>query len=190
MWVVASGIGPVLGGVLTEKASWRWIWWIILPCSGIAFAVLLVFLRLPPSRSATLAGIKSIDWLGSLSILGVTVMLLLGLQFGGTSFPWTSPKVICLLVFGFGMISTFLFCEVKVARYPVMPLGLFQKRSNVAALLVCFFHGYVSIILRYYFAERFDEFRRRTFPPSISFLSMCRLWGVSQHCYRVFSSFP
>lgn len=147
VWVIASGIGPVLGGVLTEKASWRWIWWINLPCSAMAFVVLLVFLRLPTSRAPVLFGLKSIDWLGSISILGVTIMLLLGLQFGGVSFPWSSPKVICLVVFGLVMILVFLFCEAKLAKSPVMPMGLFSQRSNVAALAVCFCHGFVSICL-------------------------------------------
>ena len=159
---------------MTEKASWRWIWWINLPCSGVAILVLLLFLRLPHSKSPIVGGIKSVDWLGSLSVLGLTIMLLLGLQFGGVSFPWKSPTVICLIIFGFCMIAVFLFCEAKVARYPVMPLALFRQRSNVAALLVCFFHGFVSCMsnMRRFYRRRIDLAGRPTFRRSISFPSM------------------
>ena len=92
---------------------------------------------------------KAIDWAGCLSILAVTLMLLLGLDFGGKSFPWSSPKVICLLVFGGIAILIFFWSEKKLARYPLMPLLLFRNRTNVAALVVTFVHGIVSHSVRY-----------------------------------------
>lgn len=89
-------------------------------------------------------GIKAVDWFGSFSILGLTVMVLLGLDFGGDIFPWDSPKVICLIVFGCLMTLVFIYCEKRLAKYPLMPLGIFGKRSNVACFLVAFTHGFVS----------------------------------------------
>lgn len=91
-------------------------------------------------------GIKAIDWFGSVSILGLTLMLLLGLDFGGVIFPWDSPKVICLIVFGSLMSVAFILSEKKLARYPLMPLDVFNDRSNIACLLVDFCHGFVSSI--------------------------------------------
>jgi hypothetical protein len=73
-------------------------------------------------------------------------MLLLGLNFGGETFSWSSPKVICLLVFGSVAILIFFFSEKKVAKYPLMPLQVFRNRSNVAALLVTLVHGIVRSI--------------------------------------------
>lgn len=89
-------------------------------------------------------GIKAIDWLGSLSILGLTLMMLLGLDFGGVIFPWDSPKVICLIVFGVLMGVCFIMSEKRFARHPLMPLDIFSSRSNVACLLVGYCHGFVS----------------------------------------------
>ncbi len=71
-------------------------------------------------------------------------MLLLGLNFGGTTFPWDSPKVVCLIVFGCLMSVFFVFSERRLAQYPLMPLELLQERSNVMSLLVDFVHGFVS----------------------------------------------
>jgi nitrate/nitrite transporter NarK len=77
-------------------------------------------------------------------------MILLGLDFGGETFPWNSPKVICLLVFGTVAIFIFVFSEKKFARYPLMPLALFRARSNIATLIVTLCQGAVFIGGDYY----------------------------------------
>jgi MFS family permease len=77
-------------------------------------------------------------------------MILLGLDFGGETFPWNSPKVICLLVFGTVAIVIFVFSEKRFARYPLMPFTLFRARSNVATLIVTLCQGVVFIGADYY----------------------------------------
>jgi hypothetical protein len=141
----------VLGGVLTSLATWRWCWWINLPCCFIAFVLLLFFLDVHNPRTPLVAGVKAIDWFGSLSILGLTLMLLLGLDFGGDTFPWSSPKVICLIVFGALCSLIFIWTEKRWAKYPLIPMDIFKERSNVASLLVTCFHGIAFIPGEYYF---------------------------------------
>lgn len=143
MWALAGGVGPVLGGVLSELATWRWIFWINLPISGTAFMLLWLFLDVHNPRTQVIEGVKAIDWFGSLSILGFTLMLLLGLDFGGTTFAWNSPTVICLIVFGCVMSIFFVYSEKRLADYPLMPLSLFSKRSNIASMLVSSLNGFV-----------------------------------------------
>jgi MFS family permease len=126
--------------------SWRWIWYINLPLAGFAFLMILLFLNVHNPRTKIWEGMKAIDWFGTVTMLGVTLMTLLGLDFGGETFPWNSPKVICLIVFGVLMLGLFIFSEAKLARYPLIPLHLFRERSNVAALVVCFVHGFVSTV--------------------------------------------
>jgi hypothetical protein len=106
--------------------------------------MLFFFLDVHNPRTGAIAGLKAIDWSGSISILGLTLMLLLGLNLGGEVFPWSSATVICLIVFGALMTVLFVISEMKLAKYPIMPPSIFSKRSNVAALLVAFFHGIVS----------------------------------------------
>ncbi|GAM88163.1 hypothetical protein ANO11243_061940 [Dothideomycetidae sp. 11243] len=144
MWAIAGGTGPVLGGFFTERVSWRWIFWISLPISGTSFLLLFCFLDVYNPRTPLLPGLKAIDWAGSASMLGVMSMLLLGLDFGGATFPWASPTVICLIIFGSLMLFVFLFSEKKLARYPLMPLDIFNARSNVACLVLGFFHDFVT----------------------------------------------
>jgi len=127
------------------------------PFDGIAFFIIMFFLDIETPKTPILAGLKAIDWLGSTTIVGGTVMFLLGLEYGGVNYPWKSATVICLIVFGLLTIGLFFVNEWKVARYPVMPLRLFKRRSNVAALLSCFCHGTVFIAGAYFLPLYFQS---------------------------------
>jgi hypothetical protein len=74
-------------------------------------------------------------------------MILLGLDFGGVLFPWDSAKVVALLVVGGIMIFAFVYSEKRLAKYPLIPMALFKRRTNVAAFSLVFFHGFVSRII-------------------------------------------
>lgn len=145
VWAVASAVGPVIGGVFTTKVSWRWCFYVNLPISGVGFVVLFFVLKLHNPRTPMWAGLAAIDWIGSLTIIGGTLMFLLGLEFGGVTRPWRSHTVICLIVFGLVTIFFFFLNEWKVARYPIIPLRLFRGRSNIAAFATSFCHGFVFI---------------------------------------------
>ena len=136
----------MLGGTFTQLLSWRWIFWINLPISGAAFCLLLLFLDVHNPKTKFAEGIKAVDWVGSLAIVGLMVMVLLGLSFGGTSYPWDSPQVICLVVAGALLAVVFLFNEGRLARYPVMPLAVFRLKSNAACLALGFSQYFVRVV--------------------------------------------
>ncbi|KAK5998047.1 Efflux pump dotC [Cladobotryum mycophilum] len=138
VWAVASA------------ASWRWCFYINLPITGFAMALLIIFLPGGINQISIMTGLRKIDWSGTILIVSGTVMFLLGLEFGGVSFPWSSPTVICLIVFGFALWVAFIINEWKWAKHPITPLRLFRHKSNVAALGVCFLHGMVFIAGPYY----------------------------------------
>lgn len=145
VWAIASSLGPILGGVFTEDVTWRWCFYINLPLDGIAFFILLFFLDVKTPRTPLLQGLKAIDWVGSITVVGGTLMFLFGLEYGGASFPWDSATVICLLVFGVTTWALFGVWEWKFAKYPIMPMSLFGSVTRFATLGVVFFHGFVFI---------------------------------------------
>lgn len=150
VWAAASALGPIIGGALTERASWRWCFLVNLPTIGGAFFVLLLFLDIHNPKTPLVKGLKAIDWLGTMLVIGGTTMLLLGLQFGGIDFPWDSATVICLIVFGIVALGVFGVVEWKLAEWPVIPMRIFKRRSNLASLGVCFCHGFVFISGSYF----------------------------------------
>ncbi|CZR68443.1 related to MFS transporter [Phialocephala subalpina] len=156
MWAVAGGIGPVTGGTLAQYASWRWIFWINLPITGLSFAVLLAFLDVHNPKTKLLPGLQVVDWYGSLSILSFMVLLLLGLNFGGSTFAWNSTVVICLLAFGTVMIVVFLLSE-KRAQYPLIPLYIFRHPSNIAVLVIGFMHDWCVFSTEFYLPLYFQS---------------------------------
>jgi EmrB/QacA subfamily drug resistance transporter len=150
VWALASSLGPIVGGLLTQKVSWRWAFYINLPLDGAAFIILLFVLDLHTPKTALQEGLRAVDWLGSLVMVGGTVMLLLGLEMGGVTFPWNSATIISLIVFGVVTLVVFFLVEYRVALYPLIPLDIFSKRANLAPLGVCFLHAFVFISASYF----------------------------------------
>ena len=75
-------------------------------------------------------GLAAVDWVGSLLIVGGTLMLLLGLEFGGIQFLWDSATILCLIVFGIAVIGLFMHYEANFVAYPIIPPHLFQSRMG------------------------------------------------------------
>ncbi|KAJ5532930.1 hypothetical protein N7494_009482 [Penicillium frequentans] len=150
VWAVGSAIGPVLGGVFTTRLSWRWCFWINLPVGAVSFLVLLFFMRVPSPRTPIGAGLKVIDWTGSLLIVGGSLMVLLALDFGDVVYSWSSATVICLLVFGITVMALFVVNEWKIAKNPIIPVWLFTSPTKVAPYVVFACNSYVFIGQAYY----------------------------------------
>jgi MFS family permease len=134
-----SIVGPVVGGALA-KANWRWIFYLNLPITAINLLVIVPFLRLRYTRSPTwLHALKRIDWVGNILFIGSICALLLGLIYGGTSYPWGSWHVITPIVIG--AVGWGIFHLYEHSRYcsePSVPSNLFGNRTSFAGFCVVF----------------------------------------------------
>jgi hypothetical protein len=112
--------GLCWGGTFAQHLSWRWIWRIMLPPCGVAPGLLTFVLDVHNPRTSMVDGLKAIDWAGSLCILSLLIMFLLGLSFGGIKFPWNS---LMSLVAGFYINYTGRYLELFWLSSALMAAG-------------------------------------------------------------------
>jgi EmrB/QacA subfamily drug resistance transporter len=125
---ITAAVGPVLGGLLVDRFSWRWAFLINLP---IAVVVLWISSRyVPESRGQA----RSTDWLGaSLATLGLGGVVFALIE--SASRGWAAPAVLGALVIGVLALLGFVALEARVAA-PMLPLGLFRSRNFAGANLL------------------------------------------------------
>lgn len=136
--------------------DWRWCFWVNVPIDGIALILTAIFLKVHTPVTPFWEGIKAIDWLGCLTVVGGTVLLLLGIEFGGVTFPWSSGPVITLIIAGIVIWVVFFLIEAKVAKYPLVPVRLLKNVSNLCILAIDFSHGFVFIAGSYFLPVYFQ----------------------------------
>lgn len=149
-WAVAGALGPIVGGAFTTNVTWRWCFYLNLPIGGVSLIILVLFLHIESPKTPLLAGLRTIDWVGTFLIIGGTLMFLFGMEFGGVNYPWASAAVICLIVFGVLTWFLAMIYEWKFATFPIMPTRLFNAWYNVLVLLGCFCHGMLFIAASYF----------------------------------------
>lgn len=158
VWAVASGLGPVLGGVFTQTVGWRWCFYINLPVGAVTLALLVLVLKVPFERRPMRDTLRSVDWVGSVLIVGGTVMFLYGLESGSSGIqPWSSALVVGLLVTGVLTIALFVAYEGHIATDPVLLVKIFATRATLLCLGVSACHAIVFIAFDYFLPLYFQR---------------------------------
>jgi len=132
-------VGPVLGGVLVQYASWRWVFFLNVPLAAVVLGVL--FWRVPESRDPDAKG--RLDWWGTLLVTVGLGALVYGLIEAG-SLGLGTPLVPGALALAVVALLAFLFVEAR-SPAPMVPLALFRVPTfSGANLLTLLLYGALS----------------------------------------------
>lgn len=123
---LASIVGPLVGGYITEYASWRWIFFVNIPLCALIAAASLATIPVGARRRGA-----------HLDIAGIAVMTLMlvstlvTLDWGGSRYAWSSPVILGLAAVAVLSTAAFILVELRTAE-PLVPLRLFRQRRFVA----------------------------------------------------------
>jgi EmrB/QacA subfamily drug resistance transporter len=122
-----GAIGLLLGGVLTDFASWRWIFFVNVP---VGIVLVFATVKFVPESQTRLPG-RTFDLPGASTVTSGLLVLVFAVV-KSSSYGWSSSRTIGLLALAIVLLATFLLIESRSSA-PLVPLSIFRKRTMVAA---------------------------------------------------------
>ncbi|KAL7932070.1 MFS general substrate transporter [Trichoderma chlorosporum] len=160
--VVGATLGPFLGGLITDHASWRWCFYINVPIGVASFGILFVFLRVKYERDLSWsARFKRIDISGNAIFVAAIASALIALTWGGTIYSWSTYHIVVPLVLGLVGVLLFVAFEwtPKLCPEPSFPRQIVSNRTSAAALALTIIHAVVAYWVYYFLPIYFQAIK-------------------------------
>ncbi len=159
LWGAMGGAGgasgALLGGILTQTLSWRWILFINIPIGVVA--ALAAHHYILESRADTRAR-RNFDLAGAITVTAGLVVLVYGIVTTDT-YKWASAHTVITLGIGVALLALFVLIEARLATAPLVPLRVFKSRELSAANVVVFTLGASAFAMWYFLSLYLQEVR-------------------------------
>ncbi|EJD49572.1 Mfs1.1 [Auricularia subglabra TFB-10046 SS5] len=152
-WSVAIASAAVSGGSLAEHGQWRWIFYLNLPISAVAFILVFLFLKSKTPKTSLRQKLASMDWIGNSIVIASSTAICIALTWAGVRYSWASAKVLVPLILGLLGLLGFFFYEATCATHPVVPLNLLNNRTSAAGhrrYIATFINPFIVLSATYY----------------------------------------
>ena len=162
-YALAAAAGPLLGGAFSDRATWRWCFYINVPIGALSVGAILIFFHLPSAVKPVEADWKEtllqMDPLGITLAMGSIICFILALQYGGTTHPWDSSVVIGLLVGFVVILLALVVWEFYQGEYAMLVPRLISQRSLWSVSTFQFFFAGSYFLLLYYLPIYFQSIK-------------------------------
>jgi EmrB/QacA subfamily drug resistance transporter len=132
VWAAVSGIGGaagvLFGGLLTEGPGWRWVLFVNVPFSAVAFVGAFLLLKREPRKPAALA---NFDALGAFLVTGGMLLLVYALV-KAPDVGWGATRTIAEIAVAGVTLAAFVANELRV-RNPLIPMSILRVKGVAAA---------------------------------------------------------
>ncbi|KIP03771.1 hypothetical protein PHLGIDRAFT_77045 [Phlebiopsis gigantea 11061_1 CR5-6] len=149
-WAIAAGIGPVVGGSLAQQGRWRWLFYLNLPLTAVAAALIIIFLNVKTPRGSFREKLARMDWIGNGLVIGSASSVVIALTWGGVRYPWVSVHTLTPLILGLIGLVFFLIYEVNYAKNALIPAALISNRTSLSGYLQTFIAPILTFTVLYF----------------------------------------
>ncbi len=132
---LATIVGPILGGAITDNWGWRWVFYVNMPI-GIIAIVTAGFVMPKTLRRMQ----HTIDYAGAAALVAFSVPLLLAFSWAGSQYDWNSWQIILLFVISAVMLGVFILIELRAVE-PIISPRLFKNSIFLVSTIAMFMVG-------------------------------------------------
>ncbi|KAL8891707.1 MAG: hypothetical protein Q9192_005711 [Flavoplaca navasiana] len=170
-YAFSAVLGPVLGGLISDHTTWRWVFLMNVP-PGVIVLVLL-WVSMPANfpyktthqdrmlKSFNVEAVRKVDFVGAFTLLAASILFVAAVEEGGTEYPWNSAVVLCMLCISVVLWVLFFWWQRWASsrqnqQEPVLPWRLLTDRFTMGFFLNGLFGGAIFITAVIVIPQRFQ----------------------------------